>query len=370
MPRESSRRRQRRGDDASSKASGGGGDESDPAGSKAGGDDESAKSAAEGTATKPSGSDEEAEDGADGAQGGEESGETEEEEEGEEEEEEEAKESVNATKGAGRTAGVKRGAGSDFILPQVDPRDLANENEDVIMTVLGADAADDADELAKSSVYFESGSDRIFVRKRQRGKGDKGSSRVDTHRDRDEDYLKNFLDVVARLIASSFIFCQGLLGGMSLLLLYFYANQTDTELLATYPPIADDTQKAFLFLSSFSLIGALDKYSKDHMAAWGGRGAVQRALDSVIMALYLICFVTTLVCTPVDDVMYASHLRSPEWYKWELGTEFKSHLRSPSAIPTATPAPLPPSFSLLSARADVSSGHCAATARGNCRPPK
>jgi len=151
---------------------------------------------------------------------------------------------------------------------------------------------------------------------------------VDTHRDRDEDYLKNFLDVVARLIASSFIFCQGLLGGMSLLLLYFYANQTDTELLATYPPIADDTQKAFLFLSSFSLIGALDKYSKDHMAAWGGRGAVQRALDSVIMALYLICFVTTLVCTPVDDVMYASHLRSPEWYKWELGTEFKSHLRS------------------------------------------
>jgi hypothetical protein len=30
------------------------------------------------------------------------------------------------------------------------------------------------------------------------------------------------------------------------------------------------------------------------MAAWGGRGAVQRGLDSVIMALYFVCFVTTL----------------------------------------------------------------------------
>ena len=55
---------------------------------------------------------------------------------------------------------------------------MANENEDVSVTVLGADATDDADELAKSSVYYESGSDRIFVRKRQRGKGESGMSRM------------------------------------------------------------------------------------------------------------------------------------------------------------------------------------------------
>jgi len=38
--------------------------------------------------------------------------------------------------------------------------------------------------------------------------------------------------------------------------------QTDRELLRSYSPIAADTQKAFIFLSSFSMIGALDKYSK------------------------------------------------------------------------------------------------------------
>jgi hypothetical protein len=48
----------------------------------------------------------------------------------------------------------------------------------VSLTVLGADATDDADELAKSSVYYESGSDRIFVRKRQRGKGENGISQI------------------------------------------------------------------------------------------------------------------------------------------------------------------------------------------------
>jgi len=39
-------------------------------------------------------------------------------------------------------------------------------------------------------------------------------------------------------------------------------TQTDRELLRSYSPIAADTQKAFMFLSSFSMIGALDKYSK------------------------------------------------------------------------------------------------------------
>ena len=40
------------------------------------------------------------------------------------------------------------------------------------------------------------------------------------------------------------------------------------------------------------------------------------------------CFVCTLLCTPLDDVMFSSHLRSPEYYKWELGPEFQKQLSS------------------------------------------
>mmetsp|Transcript_37685 Transcript_37685/g.60786 ORF Transcript_37685/g.60786 Transcript_37685/m.60786 type:complete len:397 (-) Transcript_37685:95-1285(-) len=273
---------------------------------------------------KPSASDEEDEEDEEGDDEG-----GEEEQEERDEEEERPKESVNQSRGSGRTAKLKSG---DFVLPQVDAADLANENDDVSLTVLGGDAADDENALAQaraeSSIYFESGSDRIFQRKRQGGKDEKGASRVDARSEKDEELLKHFLDLVASLIASSFIFCQGLLGGISLMMLYFSANQTDRELLRSYSPIAADTQKAFMFLSSFSMIGALDKYSKDHMAAWVARGGVQRGFDCALMAVYFACFVSTLVCTPLDDVMYSSHLRSPEYYKWDVGADFQEQFAS------------------------------------------
>jgi len=170
-----------------------------------------------------------------------------------------------------------------------------------------------------------SGSNRVFQRKRT-GKGDKGTSRADARSDKDEQFLKTFLDALASFIASSFIFCQGLLGGASLLLLYFSGNQSEGEILRSYSPIADDTQKAFLFLSSFSLIGAFDKYSKDHMAAWFNRSSSQRAVDTTLIALYFSCLVCTLVCTPMDDMMFASH-RSPEYYRWDLGEPFLLNLQ-------------------------------------------
>ena len=225
--------------------------------------------------------------------------------------------SVNKSRGAGLTADVKNG---DFFWRPVDENDLVkNDNEDVSLTVFGGDAADDENAMAQaradSSIYYESGTKGIFHRKRQGGKDEKGLSRADARSDKDEDFLKNFLDFVASLIASSFIFCQGLLGGMGLIMLYFTANQTDREMLSSFSPIADDVQKAFTFLSSFALIGALDKYSKDHMAAWMARGGAQRAYDALLIALYFACFVSTLVCTPLDDVMFASHLRSPEWHR-------------------------------------------------------
>ena len=247
----------------------------------------------------------------------------EEEEEGDEMEEEDEKPA--APRGAGRTAPVRAGS---FVLPQVKEEDLAKENEDVSLTVLGQDGADEETAFAQartqSSVYYESGSNKAFRRKSS-GKHDKSTLQRDPRTEKDERFLKSFLDAVANLIASSFIFCQGLLGGLSLMMLYFSANQTDNEMLRcdeaaaacsrprrfslclhpkisqqapftlpctrkdlpsraklkgawnrSYSPVADDTQKAFLFLSSFAMIGALDKYSKDHMMAWLPRGGMPR----------------------------------------------------------------------------------------------
>ena len=80
--------------------------------------------------------------------------------------------------------------------------------------------------------------------------------------------LKAFLDLIASFTASAFIFCQGVLGGVSLILFYLLVRMDDTSFMRVYSPIAADGQKAFLFLSTVSFVAALDKWTKDQMASW------------------------------------------------------------------------------------------------------
>ena len=83
----------------------------------------------------------------------------------------------------------------------------------------------------------------------------------------------------------------------------------DTSFMRVYSPIAADGQKAFLFLSTVSFVAALDKWTKDQMASWHLRGSALKAVDALTVLMYSICFIFTLVCTPLEDVMHSSHLR-------------------------------------------------------------
>uniref|UniRef100_A0A6T7NP54 Uncharacterized protein n=1 Tax=Hanusia phi TaxID=3032 RepID=A0A6T7NP54_9CRYP len=212
-------------------------------------------------------------------------------------------------------------ASDDFTLPHVSPEDLMNE-QDVSIPVLGG-KEEDASMQAKIEVYDDPSGTGVFRRKKPH-RDDSKSFLLSQGRHGSEKNLQTFLDVVAALIASSFIFCQGILGGIGIIHFYLILHTDERSFLRSFSPIADDTQRAFLFLSSVAMVGALDKFSKDQMAGWMLRGRLQFWLDTFLIACYTICFISNLVCTPLDDILTSSFLRSPEWYKWTLGDEFQA----------------------------------------------
>mmetsp|Transcript_11502 Transcript_11502/g.27594 ORF Transcript_11502/g.27594 Transcript_11502/m.27594 type:complete len:440 (-) Transcript_11502:181-1500(-) len=223
---------------------------------------------------------------------------------------------------------IRQGRGS-FKLPRVNPDDLHTDDADPTIKMTGDAVEVDMreDELLheKNLLYVESGADRVFHRKKK-DKGERGAAPVNMDRSGSQESLKVFLDLLGALVASAFIFCQGLLGGISLLLLYLSVNLGERAFLRTFAPIASDVQKAFMFLCTVALVGSLDKWSKDKMAGWLMRGGYQRLLDATLIFLYVLCFLLTLICTPLEDVMSASDLRSPEWYRWDLGQGFEDDL--------------------------------------------
>uniref|UniRef100_A0A6U5VPB5 Transmembrane protein n=2 Tax=Guillardia theta TaxID=55529 RepID=A0A6U5VPB5_GUITH len=207
-------------------------------------------------------------------------------------------EAVGGSRSRGRNA--ERGHAESFTLPHVSPEDLMNE-QDVSIPVLGGKEEDSAMQ-GKTDVYVEATGTGVFRRKKQHRDDSKSFLLSQGRHGRDKN-LETCLDLIAALIASSFIFCQGILGGIGIIHFYLIVHTDQRSFLRSFSPIADDTQRAFLFLSSVALVGALDKFSKDQMAGWMLRGRYQFWLDMFLIASYTICFITNLVCTPLDDVL-------------------------------------------------------------------
>merc|ERR1712216_119999 len=67
-----------------------------------------------------------------------------------------------------------------------------------------------------------------------------------------------------------------------------------------------------MFLSSVCILGSFEKHIREAAVGWQGHGWGRSV--TVIM-LYCISFFLTLLNTPMDDMLTATYLRIPKWYR-------------------------------------------------------
>ena len=120
----------------------------------------------------------------------------------------------------------------------------------------------------------------------------------------------------------SFLSSQGLLGGfalLNLLMTYMLSASSLPEggFLGYYAPIARPCGRIYITLTTLSLLGAVDKYSKDKLVDFMPRGLSQFVLDVVLIVLYVLAFILSMVVIPFEDLLFYSYKRVPNWWNFE-----------------------------------------------------
>ena len=130
------------------------------------------------------------------------------------------------------------------------------------------------------------------------------------------------VETLSRLLTTAFFFGQGILGGMSvlILILLLVSAPSPAEFLHFYSPVSRYIHGLLFWLTSFCILGAVDKLAKDQIRGWRpGSPAVSTSAvkyrDVLVLSLYGISFILTLINAEVDLRFQYSESRHPSWYK-------------------------------------------------------
>ena len=139
--------------------------------------------------------------------------------------------------------------------------------------------------------------------------------------------LKLMYDTTSNIFGLMYLFMQGILGGMSLLSLYFFllldGSTPNGAFMRFYSPLSMAFSRMYFTLIVMSILGAYDKFHKDWMLQFEPVGPSQRTIDICLLALYLVALLCSVINTGYDDLLHYSHRRIPDWYDLELSSEFK-----------------------------------------------
>ncbi len=117
---------------------------------------------------------------------------------------------------------------------------------------------------------------------------------------------------VEALVSSSFVFAQGMLAGVGLVLLLIGFGNSTTQTLAAISSISVQLERATFFLALTSAAGSINKLCVDN--AYGFHGSRSLAYyDVLIVCLHVTCVIFTILAAPVDEIMFHSSLRVPDW---------------------------------------------------------
>eukprot|EP00164_Ancoracysta_twista_P005162 GFYU01007042.1.p1 GENE.GFYU01007042.1~~GFYU01007042.1.p1 ORF type:complete len:465 (-),score=54.55 GFYU01007042.1:169-1563(-) len=130
--------------------------------------------------------------------------------------------------------------------------------------------------------------------------------------------FKTIVERTSTFLGAFFVFCHGLLGGYStfhFLLVYSIDDGTTYRFLKHYSPVASSAQQIYFALGIISVVSSFDKYLKDRMAVWHGRGGKLWVLDICVIVCHMLAFLLTIAASKTDDIIHYSYLRMPEWYE-------------------------------------------------------
>jgi hypothetical protein len=115
------------------------------------------------------------------------------------------------------------------------------------------------------------------------------------------------------LVSASFVFVQGLLAGLGLVLLLIGFGNSTTQTLAAISSVSVQLERATFFLALTSAAGSIHKLCVDNACCFHGSRSLAY-YDALIVCLYVTCVIFTILAAPVDEIMFHSSLRVPDWY--------------------------------------------------------
>ena len=123
---------------------------------------------------------------------------------------------------------------------------------------------------------------------------------------------ESVLNQTEALVSAAFLFAQGMLAGVGLVLLLAGFGSSATQTLSAFSSISVQLERATFFLALVSAAGSINKLCVDNACAFGGNSALA-FFDVLAVCLYVMCVVFTILAAPVDEIMFHSSQRSPNW---------------------------------------------------------
>jgi hypothetical protein len=137
-----------------------------------------------------------------------------------------------------------------------------------------------------------------------------------------------------------------MLAGVGLVLLLIGFGNSTTQTLAAISSISVQLERAMFFLALTSAAGSINKLCVDNACRFNGSRALV-FYDVLTVCLYVTCVIFTILAAPVDEIMFHSSLRVPDWYipKANAVSRFQMHVTHLAGISRRCP-PLswPPSI--------------------------
>jgi Ca2+/Na+ antiporter len=130
------------------------------------------------------------------------------------------------------------------------------------------------------------------------------------------------IEFLSRVRTTTFFFSQGILAGISaLLLILLVADSGDTvSFLHFFSPISRYVHGLLFWLTALCLMGAVDKLATDQICGWrGGMPDVStrqvKVRDVAVLSLYGMSLILTFINAEVDLRFQYSESRAPSWYR-------------------------------------------------------
>ncbi len=134
-------------------------------------------------------------------------------------------------------------------------------------------------------------------------------------------FLESIFSEVEALVSASFVFVQGMLAGVGLVLLLIGFGNSTTQTLAAISSVSVQLERAIFFLALVSAAGSINKLCVDNACQFhGSRSLVYH--DVLAVCLHVTCVIFTILAAPVDEIMFHSSLRVPDWYALLINTNY------------------------------------------------